>query len=481
MVKPRNRPLRLDTIRRVIDKLSYLFTFLLSYVFLDLAAAAQRPEKRLLIVDFYIDNTMDTATDPAGPNKRVRIDTTATNGGPSKSPMAHATAHISDHVASLQPQIATILSRLAKQHLLLLSKLYHRMKQVEKMESDADFIPRSARVNFVLNLSKTAEQDAEFPALRDECLRIVEETQNSLKKQIIAATNIEIKILKLELQKDLAGAIHMAVKAFLLADEKATSIPPEKMGSTLLDRYHETLLSHAHCLLADFRPIYCTENGITDLPAPYAVADTNARRRATQATQDNSDSLFPGLLANPPPADAPPVRNVTEDNLASNLKRTLESVFITTWAIYLGHSKANAVDAALKKLSIEHFDSKATESAAMEIDMEPPATRLQLDSLIQDSVSKQTKKLQRELTTIRAELTKTQSKPSKKERRGSSPSASNKKKSPSPNARKAAAAANASTADSTSNKGRKSKPKSSGKKPGNKKKKNTSPRRSGPA
>ena len=266
---------------------------------------------------------MDTATDNPGPNKRVRIDTTANNGGPSKSPMAHATAHISDHVALLQLQIATILSRLAKQHLLLLSKLYHRMKQVEKMESDADFIPRSARVNFVLNLSKTAEQDAEFPALRDECLRIVEETQKSLKNQIIAATNLEIKILKLELQKDLAGAIHMAIKAFLLADEKATSIPPEKMGSTLLNQYHETLLSHVHCLVADFSPIYCAKNGITDLPAPYRVADT-ARRRATQATQENeNDSLFPQLINNAPPADATPVRNPTESNLASNLNAPL--------------------------------------------------------------------------------------------------------------------------------------------------------------
>ena len=210
---------------------------------------------------------MDTVTDTDGPNKRVRIDITATNGGPSKSPMAHATTHISDHVASLQPQIATILSRLAKQHILLHSKLHHRIKQVEKMESDAEFIPRSARVNFVLNLSKMAEQDAEFPALRDECTRIVEETQKSLKKQIIAATNIEIKILKQDLQKDLTAAIHIAVKAFLLAEDN-TIIPPEKMGSTILDRYHEILLSHCYCDLTTFCHIYITENGLADLPLP---------------------------------------------------------------------------------------------------------------------------------------------------------------------------------------------------------------------
>ena len=421
-----------------------------------------------------IDNTMDTATDSTSPSKRVRIDSTATNGGPTKSPMAHATSHISDHVASLQPQIATILSRLAKQHILLLSKLHHRIKQVEKMESDAEFIPRSARVNFVLNLSKTAEQDAEFPALRDECTRIVNETQQSLKKQIIAATNIEIKILKTDVQKDLAAAIHIAIKAFLLTEGNAATIPPEKMGSTLLDRYHESLLSHCYCDLASFRLIYCTENGITSLPAPFLPGDT-ARRAAARdpITQPENDSMFPHLIATPAPAPAPPFRTALEDTIASNLKRTLESVFISAWGLYLSRSQANAVDAALKKLSTEHFDSKATESAAMEIDMEPPATRLQLDSLIQDSVTKQTTKLLRELKTLRAELhdkTKSNNKPAKNARRGSSPSASNKKKS-TPNARKADAADNATANASTGNKGRRSKPPSSGKKPGTKKKK----------
>jgi hypothetical protein len=449
-----------------------------------LLAATRLEQKRLLIVDLFTENTMDTATGTTSPNKRVRIDSTATNGGPTKSPMAHATTHIMDHVASLQPQIATILSRLAKQHLLLLSKLYHRVKQVEKMESDDTFIPRSARVNFALNLSKTAEQDAEFPALKDECSRIVEETQKSLKKQIIAATNIEIKILKSDIQKDLAAAIHIAVKAFLLAEENAAIIPPEKMGSTLLDRYHESLLSHCYCDLATFRPIYCTENGIASLPAPFSAGDT-ARRAAARAppiTQPENDSLFNHLIAAPVPAPviAPPIRNAVEDTIASNLKRTLESVFISAWGLYLRKSKANAVDAALKKLSTEHFDSKATESAAMEIDMEPPATRLQLDSLIQDSVTKQTNKLQRELKTLRAELnnkTQSKSKPSKNARRGSSPSASNKKKS-NPSARKADGADNATANASTGNKGRRSKPPSSGKKPGSKKKKKPLSKRS---
>jgi hypothetical protein len=433
----------------------------------------------LLII--FIDNTMDTATDTDGPNKRVRVDATATNGSLSKSPMTYAITHISDHVASLQPQIATILSRLAKQHILLLSKLHHRTKQAEKMESDTTFIPRSARVNFALNVSKSAEQDAEFPAIRDEVQRIVEETQTSLKKQIIAATHIEIKLLMQDIQKDLATAIHITVKAFLLAQDN-TTIPPEKMGSTLLDRYHETLLSHSTCTLEAFRPIYCSENGIAHLPAPFRAVDTARRTAATgpPITQPDNDSLFPGLIAAPivaPAAYHPPTRNAVEDTIASNLKRTLESVFITSWDLYLKRSQANAVDAALKKLSTETFDSKATESAAMEIDMEPPATRLQLDSLINDSVAKQTNKLQRELRSLQAELKKSKAEPSKKGRRGSSPSASKKKSIPPP-AQKAVAADKGTVSATKGNKGRRSKPPSSGKKPGSKKKKNPQSRRS---
>jgi len=97
-----------------------------------------------------------------------------------------------------------------------------------------------------------------------------------------------------------------------------------------------------------------------------------------QSHRSDNDSLFQNLIATPVPAlaTAPPIRNALEDTIASNLKRTLKSVFISAWGLYLSRSKANAVDAALKKLSTEHFDSKATESAAMEIDMEPPATRL---------------------------------------------------------------------------------------------------------
>jgi hypothetical protein len=426
---------------------------------------------------------MESSTDTNAPNKRTRFDLSASDGTSttvksSKSPMAAATQHVQAHVASLQPQIATILSRLAKQYLLLLSKLHHKTRQLETMQTDPSFIPRSARIDFALSVTKKAEQDAEFPALRDECTRIITETQQSLKNQIVLATTVEIKLFRTDTRELLANSLQVITKAFLIADGHSPAIQPERMVNTLLDRYHETLLSHLDCSLAEFRRIYCALHSLASLPDPYP--QSQPARAAADAT-DHSDSLFMTVAQQQQIRNAAahaPATRTTEDTVASSLKRTLESIFITSWTLYLRQSETNTIDLALKKLSIEHFDSKATEAAIMEIDMEPPASRQQLDGLIRASVSKQTKKLQNEIQTLKAGLAKVKL-PAKNTMRGSTTqsSASRKKKSPG-TAPPAAAPANAtSTASDRTNKG-KSKQRSSGKKKGSNRPKTTNARRS---
>ena len=267
---------------------------------------------------------MESSTDPNASNKRSRNDPSASNGtstpGKSpKSPMAAALQHVQGHVVSLQPQIATILSRLAKQYLLLLSKLHNKTRQLKMMEDDPTFIPRSARIDFALSVTKKAEQDAEFPALRDECLRIIDETQQGLKKQIVLATKVEIKLFQNEARELLATSLQVVTKAFLIADGHSPTIQPERMVHTLLDRYHETLLSHLDCSLPDFRRLYCTLQSLASLPDPYPEQVPAA------AETDHSDSLY----YHPPPAVVV-TPSTTEDIVASSLKRTLESTFITS-------------------------------------------------------------------------------------------------------------------------------------------------------
>ena len=419
---------------------------------------------------------MESSTDTSTPNKRTRFDPSASDGNSTpgksqKSPMAAANQHVQAHVASLQPQIATILSRLAKLYLLLLSKLHHKTRQLETMQNDSSFVPRSARIDFSLSVTKKAEQDAEFPALRDECTRIITETQQRLKNQIVLATNLEIKLLQVDTRELLATSLQVTTKAFLIADGHSPAIQPERMVNTLLDRYHETLLQHLGCSLADFRRIYCTLHSLASLPAPYPQSQPAPAAEAI----DHSDSLFQHLI---PQARAPTAPRTTEDTVASSLKRTLESIFITSWSLYLRQSETNTIDLALKKLSIEHFDSKATEAAVMEIDMEPPASRQQLDGLIRASVSKQTTKLQNEIQTLKAGLAKVKL-PAKNTGRGSTTqsSASRKKKSPG-TAPPAAAPANASSNARDRTTTGKSRQRSPGKNKGSRKPRSTNARRS---
>jgi hypothetical protein len=425
---------------------------------------------------------MESSTDTT-PNKRTRFDPSASDGTsitgkPSKSPMAAATSHVQSHVASLQPPIATILSRLAKEYLLLLSKLYHKTKQLATMTDDLSFVPRSARINFELSASKKAKQDTEFPALRDKCTQIIDETITSLKNQIVLVTELEIKILRTDARVLFATSLQVITKAFLIADGHSETIQPERMVNTLLDRYHEILLPpYLSCTLAEFRKIYSDLHNLASLPDPYptsqpaAAADDTAPSQSLFLSVAEQNSIRNSARA--------PVQRTTEDTVASTLKRTLESIFITSWSLYMRQSETNAIDLALNKLSIEHFDSKATEAAAMEVDMEPPATRQHLDGLIRASVSKQTKKLQAEIQSLKAGLSKQTA--SKNTARGSATaSASIKKKSPGA-AQKADARADASSSAKERTNSKKSPQRSSGKKKNSKKQKQTAARRSSSA
>jgi hypothetical protein len=77
--------------------------------------------------------------------------------------------------------------------------------------------------------------------------------------------------------------------------------------------------------------------------------------------------------------------NTTEEfgTLRGAVKRHIESTFVTAWDTYLQRQRDNGLSLALKKKSKEVIQTQATEEAAMEIDAELPASRQQLQDLIQ--------------------------------------------------------------------------------------------------
>jgi hypothetical protein len=406
----------------------------------------------VVVLLFFTIINMDPATDDQNAAKRVRFDTAATDGSPSKSPMSMATDHIDSHVASLQIQVATILSRLSKTHLLLHSKMLHKKSQLSKME-DPTFIPRSARVKFELKVSKLTEQSTELQPLRDACSALITETQTQLKAKIVAVTTLELTCLASEILKDLATAFFVATQATIIASE-STTLAPHKMVSTLMRRYSESLLKQIGCNEFAFTTVYKNVHGLATMPAPYA--------ETVQEVYNLVDHNMPRPRT---PSD--------EDTFASTLKRTLESLFIASLDIYVKQSKQNAIELALKKLSTEHFASRSTENAAMEVDMEPPATRVALQGLIDATVSRKTAHLVNEIKALKA------ANPSKNPKRGpSKPTGALTKKKSQGGGQPAAGRANASSVGTPPKSNRKSSPKSNGKKRGNQNRKKTANRQS---
>ena len=369
---------------------------------------------------------MDPSTNENGSAKRTRFDPSAkppTDTAPTtNSPTAIAVRHIDAHVASLHPEIAHILSTLAKKHLILLTKADHKKRQIERMSDDDELIPRSVRVNFEFKPSKEAAQDPEYTVLNEETATIITQFQLAMKLKIIAVTKIEARLLRRDLLVDLATALRVTTKAFLVCDGTTNPTTVDRMVNTLLDRYHETLLQNCGVTLLAFRQLYLTTHGLTSLPEPYI------RPSAPAAYEDDGMTIFArGITRTAPPADAANKNQTAEDKEADTINRALFATFVAVFTVYLDKQKKNAIQLELKKLATEHFESTATTETAMEIDTEASADRPQLENLISTQVDKRTKTMEKEMKSLRAAISKLSTTPKNKPR-GSSKSAKAKAK-----------------------------------------------------
>ena len=111
--------------------------------------------------------------------KRSRFDASAESPSDSATtPMASARQSLKSCVESLHPDIATILSRLGLELLVVFHKLATKQHKVTQFENEASYIPISARCKFTLSCSKLVEQDTEYT---NECTRTNHTSYNNTK------------------------------------------------------------------------------------------------------------------------------------------------------------------------------------------------------------------------------------------------------------------------------------------------------------
>jgi hypothetical protein len=225
---------------------------------------------------------METATAATtSANKRTRFDATAQ--GPNTqvlSPLALATGHVRSRTKSLLPEIQDILNKLGIDYLKLRHRADQKVRRIQKMSSNEDYIRNSVRLNFELRVSNDAVIDPDFVSLQDDTNALLQQIRLELKQKVIQAADIDLKVFKAQAANSMASGLYIMTKT-LLAASGTPDLDPHKFVNTLLDRNHESLLLHLDENLDSFRNLYKTKKAITVLPNPFAPIITDSRRAAT--------------------------------------------------------------------------------------------------------------------------------------------------------------------------------------------------------
>jgi hypothetical protein len=286
-------------------------------------------------------------------------------------PHALAESFIRRFTASLHPDLAPITERLGKEHILLLSKLDNKKIQVQRMVDNADLIPRSARLNFKLSVSKRAEQRQEFETLQEETAALLETYKQGLKEQIIKATKIETTALEDELREHLVTACRIITKSYMILQQDDSDV--DRKVYTLMELYLVSLSINCKMSLETFTEMYKTAHSLPTFPP-------DAERRTATMT---------GAVV-PPDITA--------------LKEIIEGVFVTAWANYKQKQQQNAIALELKKFTTSLLTDKATATATMAIDTEPAADKPELQALIRYETKQDTKALRKEIEDLKKQV-----------------------------------------------------------------------------
>jgi hypothetical protein len=313
-----------------------------------------------------------------------------------KPPKALAESFIRSHVVSLQPQLATILEKLGIQHLNLLAKAYNKATVIHRMESDPAFIPRSARLEFTLHMSKKAEATAEYQALHEETERMLETFRLGLKRQVVSAGKIEYKVLCQDIQTDLAQSLRIITRAFLIGESENTDVDDKVFG--LIDNFHETILTHVNTDRTTFCQLYKETHNLDKFPSERIHSGGIQRSDQSPFFADTDPEAATVLTSNRQSPNTVMSPTTFRD---AKLKRAIESVFVAPWNQYLDQVRKNAITLELKKLSTSHFSEQSTEAAAMLVDEEPAADRKLLMELIKKQTQAENKALKNEVKQLR--------------------------------------------------------------------------------
>jgi len=328
-------------------------------------------------------------------NKRVRFEapTSARTGSPStminavnQSPKGCAISSIRTFSMTLRKHLSPIVQKAGETHIDLLHKLMSKNTQLNKMDDDDDFIPRSARlVNFEFRVTKKVENHPEFRVIKTDTDTLVHEFRLALKQKIAETLRIECSILRAELYENFITSLHLVTQAHLIAEQK--SLNPHKVISTIFHNYYEEMFVHTDLTQQDFYNGYKKIHGLATFPIPLHAVPAQADE------EQMADAPETPLI----PQDIAQQAAIRQRDDAISSKALLLATFTRPGKAYFARLEEIEIDISLKKLHSTTTLEDATDATKTRLDVENSVDKDLLDDIIRQEVAAKTKKFTSEL------------------------------------------------------------------------------------
>ena len=335
--------------------------------------------------------------------KRVRFQeqpqesTTDKSSAKAKSPKAIALACVSGHVASLHPHVAKIVTSYAEKHVNLYAKLEQKKTQVDRMNKNVDFIPRSARINFEFYVRPQVKEMQDFAEIQSETEQMIGDFQQNLKNQIVRVAIMECNLLKRELNENLIHLIHHTTKALHLQHN------PDKINHTvtttiahIMNGHGETILKHSTMNTNVFKTYYAelyNDTSINNLNSGGRVFNANNPNNpySQQATLSQTNSVLPSHLG-----DA--------ISFVDSLCTTLETILCTSIDTFINQVQTNKITNTLEAYGSEILLDQATADTTNHMDLSRSVAPEELQELVKKSTATALSSLTKEIQSLRDKL-----------------------------------------------------------------------------
>jgi hypothetical protein len=336
--------------------------------------------------------------------KRVRIDSqdsphpetspSSRKKQPSRrSPTKAAEEALERAVESLPTSLHKIILHYGRKIIEVRSKLHNKKQIAGKLNSDSNYIPKSAKATeFKITVSNAAMEDAEkIEFLQNMVEQAKQQYEGSLKNVVQECIQLEIKALKRQ-EKEITSDMLYGLASATITYAGANCDPHLRVNN-LIEVAPYLFKFGPKTSAKDIRHHYCRHHTLETLPNPTTITITG-----DYASQEEL------LLTQQAAATA---TQRPENKGLQCFQLAVETILIIPTRQFLEQYDISQREIAMKRLAAELVEGKATEDTAMELDAEGAASHELLQDLIRKEVAKRDKKydeLNRKYQTLHKEM-----------------------------------------------------------------------------